>query len=305
MKKHTPLNPELAALLGEIRSDPRSRIFRSVSDSRRDLASEPSVRVSEHSSGLTPAERELLSVHRDEAARLFRLAARARHAADEAGKNRITFHGELVDAGSWVNLASAELHEAERDDMHFDAHDALADCAARPLDEWPSARELAVASLGLVESDQARIYCALDDITHGQYQSARRVLGDMIALGTTVPMEWYCWQNLGLALLELGRYEDAQEGFAQAARHEVAGAEVFVNLVTNGVRVADEHGVHRGLERLEDHAGADAAIDQFCACASDWEPGALHGNDPAATAVLSRAKVVAGERTGRLLDALD
>jgi hypothetical protein len=91
------------------------------------------------------AERELARVHVIEVARLLREAALLRRAERDA---------EAVELVAWRRRARREIARWRVDG--FESPATLRSCAARPIDRWAPAREIAREALAIDPSESAR-----------------------------------------------------------------------------------------------------------------------------------------------------
>lgn len=138
------------------------------------------------------AERELASVHVAEVARLLREAVMLRCTASASRGAAIPRHSSdaalnlrksLRDApesslAAWRRRARAELAQWRVDG--FESPALLRACAARPIDRWHGARELAHAAFTLVPCDAARLCVACAELAAGCGDRAVQLIRELL-----------------------------------------------------------------------------------------------------------------------------
>jgi len=180
MSELAALHPEIEGLLREIAADPESNLLRLP---RADLAR--SLRAGTlpdraPTTGLRPAERELMRTCRDEVAYLLLFACY--HQQTNAPQNRYIVYSTRVNGDisedmdvRWMRLARKKLG-MESDARLTEAFSLLARCASVDGRGWPTMFELAAASARLVPSTTPRNYAALGLMLGGRARTGVRML---------------------------------------------------------------------------------------------------------------------------------
>ena len=170
-----PISTEALQLLGEVAADPRSRL---LSHGLRRIPGLDEAPWHPEATGLSAAERELLAVWRDEAARLLRrLVHQDLVQAGTAGTAGLVLtgprhlHEELPREEGALRIESAlrNLGTATRE-LASEA-DLAALLRARPMNRL----QLAGLSLRLAPSPVSRTYVADELVLRGGYLAARRI----------------------------------------------------------------------------------------------------------------------------------
>lgn len=212
------LDPAIANIILDVQQDPQSRIFYKGPRWRGALAAEQSVAVTATMPGLRPAERELLSVYREETAGLLREAFLIKFCSDKKLQSLYRPERGALTAESWQAAADREVDSVSADGRRLDSVLWLELCRGGSPEQWPSAIEIARASLRLVDCDQARIYYAVACLERGELWSAERILAAILNRRPSRSNEGYTILNLALArvlrkdlrqALELTEYSQA------------------------------------------------------------------------------------------------
>lgn len=206
VRDHPQFEPEVEALLREIARDPRSCLLRVPRPAVSRTAVEEQPHVMAGATGLTAAERQLLLVHRADAAQLLRELCRRRlmdefflSGAIGPDWNASRRMAHAVSDEEWERSAKAELAFAADAAGDLEAYRLLQQCVARGPGTNASVADVAAASLRLEPSDEARIYVALDQISDGALRSAEAGLHQVIQGTTRRQLASIAWEDVGLA----------------------------------------------------------------------------------------------------------
>ena len=233
------VNPEIAELFDEIRRDPDSSLFRFEHRRRRGLGEERDVMVRPSATGLSAAERELLVVHREEAAWLLREAFLLRIAEDPGVAIDYGGVGGARDANEFRRSVGNHRAALQADAASIPEGDVLEACERADHGSWPSLLELTLSSLRLVDTDHGRIYCAIALERNQEPLAARRLLWALLSRGHRPQLRGYVWQNLGFLHDRIGEDRESLRAFQRATREEGVRAEVWVNLLIKAIRIED------------------------------------------------------------------
>ena len=215
------MSPELRELLGELAQDDSAKLLRVPAESIWPESQEQRPHVGASAPFLKAAERKLLEVHREEAARLLyeymtwiqredpRFNAYSHHADCRETRPRAE-----VDAD-----AKGLLQAAEGESVELEGEALLRACVASDASVSPSA--LLGAAMRLAPSTSIRIaqglfrLLELDDPA-GSEALLRQTLEET---GST-NLASYSWENLGLLAARRGDYGEAATCYARAVRRD-------------------------------------------------------------------------------------
>ncbi len=174
------VHPEIEGLLHEVAADPDSCLLRLPTDGLRRSVRRAALPDAAATTGLRPAERELLRTWRHETAYLLLLACYRQQITAPENKHivyAVSGAGEVVDSldTHWTRLAR-EYVGLPNDAALFRALTLLGRCTSHDGRSWPSVYQLAAASARLAPGPQARNYAALDLILNGNEGSGVRML---------------------------------------------------------------------------------------------------------------------------------
>jgi hypothetical protein len=174
------VHPEIEGLLHEVAADPHSCLLRLPTDGLRRSVRRAALPDTAATTGLRPAERELLRTWRHETAYLLLLACYRQQITAPENKHivyAVSGAGEVVDSldTHWTRLAR-EYVGLPNDAALFRALTLLGRCTSHDGRSWPSVYQLAAASARLAPGPQARNYAALDLILNGNEGSGVRML---------------------------------------------------------------------------------------------------------------------------------
>jgi hypothetical protein len=180
MTELAALHPEIEGLLREVAADPQSNLLRLPRTGLRHSLRRAELPERAPTTGLRPAERELLRTCRHEVAYLLLLACYRQQIT--APQNRYLVYS-LNESGEvaatlerrWLALASQKLGLMSGRSI-LNAMALLARCVSPDGHRWPSVLELAAASSRLDPSNTAHNYAALELILAHQPASGVRML---------------------------------------------------------------------------------------------------------------------------------
>lgn len=218
--------PEVEALVREIAADPRSSLLKVARPAVVKSLYSREAEVSALATGLTSAERHLLSVFRCEAAKLLREACIYRLATHpEAGfvhsrqltPSRVL---EIPKPKAWRLRARATAADAREYRDNLDGLELLEACVTTNTLGTVSVAQLAAASLRLEPTDQARIYPAVEMLHEDRCEPA---IESLEAVLSGAPSPWHAawaWTNIGWARSALQQYELAVVAYRRGATIE-------------------------------------------------------------------------------------
>jgi hypothetical protein len=196
------VHPEIEGLLHEVAADPHSCLLRLPTDGLRRSVRRAALPDTAATTGLRPAERELLRTWRHETAYLLLLACYRQQITAPENKHIV---GQVERNGSvgrdvepdWAVMAQWALGTS-RDGAVDRALMLLAKCASADGLRWPSVFALAAAANRLIRSDRATNYAALDLVLHEDHERALRMLssmcptndGDAVMLAANSTLAW-------------------------------------------------------------------------------------------------------------------
>ena len=256
-------NPEVTRLLLEIRSNPDAQLLRFQGGRTGELALQRDVLVRPSMTGLTAAEKELLQVHREEAAWILSRAFFLKYTADTDRHRRTKAYGS-VDAGEWRQRLEQQLERCSGAGVDLDEDEVLDRCRVEVMEEWPSLSTLAAASLQLVDCEKTRLYCALDLIDRSEYNTAIRVLSWMIRAGPAPELAWVVHQNLAYVYALMDRVEDAWVEYVNSSRFDDVNVEIILNVFAFSMRVGHVDEALRAAMIIDGQpTPMDSTIDRF------------------------------------------
>ena len=180
MSELAALHPEIEGLLREVAADPESNLLRLPRSGLVHSLRAATLPDRAPTTGLRPAERELLRTCRHEVAYLLLLACYRQQIT--APQNRYLVYSVRANADiaedldvSWMRAARRKLGMSS-DAKLTQALSLLARCTSFDGLGWPTVFELAAASARLAPSTMARNYAALDLILGGKAATGVRML---------------------------------------------------------------------------------------------------------------------------------
>jgi len=197
------LDPRIEEVLRDIAADPRAKLFTCDVERLVRGLGHAKVQASVSSAGLTSAERHLLTIGREEVARLLLIGFRERLEAEQDGSFLYTH--ERMEASEWQKRALAARKrgfdgQAERIDLarraaagdSMTTAELLEACVHNAGRDSVARADLLAASHRLADRPTTRIYLAIDLSQSERWSAARGVLGAVPALGTNA-IEHYHW----------------------------------------------------------------------------------------------------------------
>jgi tetratricopeptide (TPR) repeat protein len=293
------IDPEFESILRDVAAEPGSLLLRVERPKTvRDFFSraEP-VRAS--ATGLTPEEVQLLVVYRNELAWLLRQAAL--HELLEGRNTRLVMN-RFASGSAGVRVLSPE-ELAERS-MDLDAHrlsssrkselrgaspmdelkssafasagcvgealELLHRCTSRSLETKPCAADLAVASLRLEPTHQARLIASIDLAQSDSPRTALEIAHDVLSGQVTGGEAARAWEYAGAAQVRLGNLDRAFEAYGRACERDPASFLPQMNRLVFAVQLAREADAIESSRRLQELVSAEhPALEWFVQC--QWE----------------------------------
>lgn len=259
--EHPHLSPEVEALVRDIAAEPDSTLLRvprlrAPAEHFIGSASVPLAKT-----GLSAAERELLSVHREEVARTLREAATHRLLTIADPKYHIADYVAPNVRRTPLDVAHfrSEMRELEPQARAVAGNGALDALLGAPIERWPSVLELASLSQRFASTDQARILVALALIFDDQPRVALRILEEVATRRAIGPLAANAWSNAALAQIALDdRLAALQSQRRAALLGETTGANAVAWLV-NALLVGDQREALSAVAAAESQLGANSA----------------------------------------------
>jgi hypothetical protein len=213
MTELAALHPEIEGLLREVAADPQSNLLRLPRTGLRHSLRRAELPERAPTTGLRPAERELLRTCRHEVAYLLLLACYRQQIT--APQNRYLVYS-LNESGEvaatlerrWLALASQKLGLMSGRSI-LNAMALLARCVSPDGHRWPSVLELAAASSRLDPSNTAHNYAALELILAHQPASGVRMLEKSRLRALHLPAMHLV--NLAFGYERMGDFEKAHD----------------------------------------------------------------------------------------------
>jgi hypothetical protein len=223
------LDPRIEEVLRDIASDPRAKLFTCDVEKLVRGLGHARVQASVSSAGLTSAERHLLTIGREEVARLLLIAFRERLEAEQDGSFLYTH--ERMGAKEWQARAEAARRrgfdgQAERVDLarraaageSMTTAELLEACVHNAGRNSVTRADLLAASHRLADRPTTRIYLAIDLCQMNRWHGARSVLWK-VASGRPGPLEhYYALEWGGICLNAFGSFEAAIQLLEEAHR---------------------------------------------------------------------------------------
>lgn len=257
--QHREIDPAIEALLADIAGDPGSSLLKMLATQARASLFDPNPSVDRNGVLLTKAEQHLMQAYREDVAVLLRRAS-LMDVYEDPGTKRFLHRGVTVDE---------DLHISSRQEWNAQARERLRTCPANADSSHglellskcvqssraarPSATKLALASLRLVPSAEARICLALDLWRRKKLDSAAQVLCLVIAHSPSDLLTSIAWENLGGVYFSMAHYARAREAYANAAAAHAHRAEPIMCWFLLAL----------GLGRKKEALKAAAALDEL------------------------------------------
>lgn len=264
------IDPELRALLREIATDPRARLFRSEIPRPTRLALRDGPTVGLHAAGLTAAERELLRAHREELAKLLRDSAEWKIQQHPHARVRVTRYANATER--IPKLEHADLianarrqHRALSRFEHLARH-GWASARAHSLLSSPatSAYEYASFSLRFVPHDAAWIHVARDLREEEDAAAASRILTDVVRRGHSANLQMSALSFLGVRYEQAGAQASAAACFARSSALGVGSPNIDLSWLAESLSAGDI------TQTLEAAARIDDRLTPGCPALDDW-----------------------------------
>ncbi len=209
------LDPELKAIFEEIASGPntllaylpRRKILRAAEEGIEQLGLK--------SAHLTAAERQLLLVHREQAAGFLRRLFGSRILEDRRGQVDFQqYEARLAtvpidNASHTAAKARSHLQRSERIGDSITDFGIIETVARERQLIVPTLLQLALAAYRLEPTCSSRVHVAMDAIRLRRSKQATRVLHRILNDGCSTRIEPYAWEVLGVAHSRLHDYESA------------------------------------------------------------------------------------------------
>lgn len=306
------LDPELEMILREVAADPDSPLLRVTRPQRIRGLFERGGAVSERSTLLTKAERQLVRVYRAEVAWLLRQAALVKLLEGTPGRlyaDRYNYRGggeypllrpneirdrarEIPGVGSKMDDSSSVLMLVER-------------CAAYPLEQRPTPADLAAASLRLHPTDEARVLAAMDFSHKDSLRTAIGLLGNVLEADPLPGVATSAWSYIGLAYSRLRDYDRSHRAYMMQSGVDPDGIPGWMYRLSMSLQAGDaSDAVHSAahIDELAAHGGMH--VNRFVRAlaerrrAGEWTPSV----DALRLSPLIRDRI--GQVGGRIADAL-
>jgi hypothetical protein len=211
------------------------------------LADVPS--ASAGTAGWTPAERHLLTAHRDEVAMLFIDAFRAKVAADEVASSLFQQPAEghrrwpgevarIVTAATLPGRSAEDLRGLQVEDASgLPDYEVLAVCAER-----------------FAPSSLTGLYRAVALILAERYTEAIRLLEQFDVAGASLATRWATWDLRGTALGEAGLHRQALVAFSRAWQGDQSKLRPLIAALVEAMQARDEASVRLAVGILDEVA---------------------------------------------------
>jgi len=250
-------NPELEAILQEIALDPRAKMLKVPSSGALVYATrQPRVGIA--APGLTSAERQLLTVHRDELAdRLKERCLIDLYATEEANKifHRSVAVGqelEIRDRASWA-ADTNKLLDRQLDDQKVRlATDVLRDCIAPEGERVVSVTQLATAMMRTVPLKQGIVYVGMDLFRAGRLTDALNMQTSVLDGGSSGMLASYVFDNIAHVQWNMMNFREALEASIQGARADHSRIIPLLSAVDIAARIGDFESAEHSCARLDE-----------------------------------------------------
>jgi len=249
--------PEVEELLRELAVDPTSTLLRVPRKGVVPTLFDKNAMVSPRAAGLSSAERHLLQVYREEVALLLREAYYlylqqgepfGPALAWDVIKDR-RFRPPTIE--EWQHKVERALVRPLEGDGAPEAHDVLALCVRESPVAMPSPVQLAVASLRLVPTNQARIYVACDLQQTGRAEAGLRGFGDVLSRCSSSFHRSYCLQNMALAYEDKGDLDLASQLLAEASSMDESRSDPLMNWLFMSIQRMDMRSALDAARRID------------------------------------------------------
>ena len=257
MTGSTPtIDPHLDEVLHDIARDPRARMF--VTSPRQLLhgLSGTIPRLSPRQPGLTSAERELLTVHREEVAELlYRSALRRIYDAPEPAVHM----NRWIDTDRKVKLltedevstrARVALVGRVQGEAWSWATSVLREHLVQSTSPRPSATNLALASLRLIPKPTTRICAGIALLEDGELYSALDSFGRVVEQATQPLVRAIAIENRAVVLWKVGVENRAIEEFEWSHRQCPGRPQPLLSLFVMALRIGSREKALAAAEQL-------------------------------------------------------
>jgi hypothetical protein len=214
------LDPEVEAILQEVAKDPDSILLRVDRPKELKAITRGADTLVTGKVGFSAAEKQLLEVHREEAAYLLRLAyyELAEEVAEERERGLfVPPQGKAVE--TLGDTVIRERLRRQRESLSTDSEIRDGIDAGLLLLADPDARlvDLAIASLRLAPSFSARSYVGSEHMIVEHWCSAEVVYRRLVAEATCANLRADCLEGLSTVLSQTGRPGESREEFRRAS----------------------------------------------------------------------------------------
>lgn len=248
------LDPVLEDLLHEVARDPRSTLLRIERPARPTRWTDSWDALSRWHPGLTPAEKELLDVHRAEFATLLlrrwalemelrppathfmTRTSTAKHPAAPLDPDELDRRAAQLSTDATKGLESAAL---------FDALPSRVELTSEQL------TSLVTAAARAHPTSAARIHAALDLVRVGQRRTSIGVLHRLLGVERRPELRALCWQNIAYAHGDDWRPEDLVEWYRRAADVDDPGLDVVCGWLLLAIQAAKLEQVREAASVLD------------------------------------------------------
>jgi hypothetical protein len=212
------------------------------------------------------AERELARVHRQEVARLLRAAAELRLGRGDRDPRLVAEAGhEVVLPWRWRKDAAFAVLGTLADGVEPIVVADLFPWLLRAPSEWPSALELASASLLGEDCQEGRLLLSRVHQVEGNLRDAAVVLSRALRRGVSSDNRWRVFSNLAALHEDCGGDRLALEALRVATRDERCSVAPRVSALFLALAMGDRCGASRAAATLRGTAVDDRELRAWCA----------------------------------------
>jgi tetratricopeptide (TPR) repeat protein len=272
MQPEPMVGPELDALLREVAADSNAGLLLIEPRLAVRAALEDDAHVHRFATGLTSAERELVTVHREELAHLLRQACVMRLFAHPKAKTytirQITreLRHEPLELADFRARAERELALARNAPLERDLLRVVEDCVTGTLDGTASIAQLAAASMRLHPSAQARIYVGQELALEDRDREACPVFEAVLERTPRADHAVAAWNSLGTAWCDLDHRERALDAYRVACRLDPSQLMPIFSCFRAAVICGDLNCAHEMASEIDGRMSAsDPAVIEYVA----------------------------------------
>ena len=303
------LDPEAEAILQEVAMDPRSILLRVERPKvLAELAGSGEEIVVRGMTGLTAAEKELLTRHREEAAYLLRLAyyELSEQVAEERQRGLLT----ISTSPKAPRMEQGEIRrrlQVERSALEGSEH--ACDAIAREVDMLAHAGEplidLPIASLRLVPSCTAQNYVGIEQMLAGQLLSAQRTFESITTRQLPGQIKANFLSDLAGVLALRGHLEEARETAREGADVGAGHADATLSWLASSLQTGHVEQTRESLKMVDHYWPSPTR------CVRDWITAVekqrnegIWAPTEACTSLIRMVDELAGETAGLVLETL-